>query len=161
LKTPRRLGNTQRFESCHTLYPIGFNCFANSKVVTRVVSSFRLGSSHPFVSSFRYLKNYLKFGCQKICFVECPKKALSKEVFVERQQVGPRQRLTVVSFRRPLTALCREPPSPSVWYSAKMSLPSVLHSVNELVIESRTLPSAALDKGFFAECPTKSTWQSS
>jgi hypothetical protein len=39
-------------------------------------------------------------------------------------------------------------------------VPSVLHSVNELVTESRTLPSAALGKGFFAECPTKSTRQS-
>jgi hypothetical protein len=39
-------------------------------------------------------------------------------------------------------------------------MPRVLHSVNELVTESRTLPSAALGKGFFAECPTKSTRQS-
>jgi hypothetical protein len=38
-------------------------------------------------------------------------------------------------------------------------MPSVLHSVNELVTESRTLPSAALDKDFFAECPRKSTRQ--
>jgi hypothetical protein len=35
----------------------------------------------------------------------------------------------------------------------------VLRSVNELVIESRTLLSAALDKGFFAECPTKNSRQ--
>jgi hypothetical protein len=34
---------------------------------------------------------------------------------------------------------------------------SVLHSVNGLITESRTLPSVALDKGFFAECPRKST----
>jgi hypothetical protein len=39
--------------------------------------------------------------------------------------LGSRQRLTAVSFRRSLTALCREPPSPSVRHSAKMSLPSV------------------------------------
>jgi hypothetical protein len=32
-------------------------------------------------------------------------------------------------------------------------------SVNELVTESRTLSSAALGKGFFAECPRKSTRQ--
>jgi hypothetical protein len=40
-----------------------------------------------------------------------------------------------------------------------MSLPSVLHSVKRLVTESRTLPSAALGKSFFAECPTKGTRQ--
>jgi hypothetical protein len=34
---------------------------------------------------------------------------------------------------------------------------SVLRSVNQLVIESRTLPSAAIGKAFFAECPTKGT----
>jgi hypothetical protein len=36
-------------------------------------------------------------------------------------------------------------------------VPSVLRSVNQLVTESRTLPSAALGKVFFAECPTKGT----
>jgi hypothetical protein len=40
------------------------------------------------------------------------------------------------------------------------SLPRVLLSVNAFVTESWTLPSAALGKGFFAECPTKSTRQS-
>jgi hypothetical protein len=39
-------------------------------------------------------------------------------------------------------------------------VPRVLLSANIVVTESRTLPSAALDKGFFAECPTKNTWQS-
>jgi hypothetical protein len=42
-----------------------------------------------------------------------------------------------------------------------ISVPSVLHSAKRIVIECRTLPSAALGKGFFAECPTKSTRQSS
>jgi hypothetical protein len=41
-----------------------------------------------------------------------------------------------------------------------LAVPSVLHSVNKLFIERRTLPSAALDKVFFAECPIKSTRQS-
>jgi hypothetical protein len=36
-----------------------------------------------------------------------------------------------------------------------ISVPIVLHSVNELVTESRTLPSAALDKGFIAECGSR------
>jgi hypothetical protein len=39
-------------------------------------------------------------------------------------------------------------------------VPRVLLSVNTLFTESRTLPSAALGKVFFAECPTKSTRQS-
>jgi hypothetical protein len=37
---------------------------------------------------------------------------------------------------------------------------SVLHSVNKLFTERRTLPSAALGKVCFAECPIKSTRQS-
>jgi hypothetical protein len=46
-------------------------------------------------------------------------------------------------------------------FAERISVPRVLHSVNELVAESRTLPSAALGKGFFVECPTKSTRKSS
>jgi hypothetical protein len=38
-------------------------------------------------------------------------------------------------------------------------MPSVQHSVNGLFAESLILPSAALDKAFFAECPTKDTRQ--
>jgi hypothetical protein len=39
-------------------------------------------------------------------------------------------------------------------------VPSVLHSVNKFFTERRTLPSAALGKVLFAECPIKSTRQS-
>jgi hypothetical protein len=38
-------------------------------------------------------------------------------------------------------------------------VPSVQHSVKRLVAESLTLPSAALGKAFFVECPTKDTRQ--
>jgi hypothetical protein len=38
-------------------------------------------------------------------------------------------------------------------------MPSVLLSVNVVVTESRTLPSAALGKEFFAECLKKCTRQ--
>ena len=41
-----------------------------------------------------------------------------------------------------------------------LAVPSVLHSVNKLFTERRTLPSAALGKVCFAECPIKSTRQS-
>jgi hypothetical protein len=38
-------------------------------------------------------------------------------------------------------------------------VPCVQHSVKGLFAESLTLPSAALGKAFFAECPTKGTRQ--
>jgi hypothetical protein len=38
-------------------------------------------------------------------------------------------------------------------------VPSVQHSIKGLFAESLTLPSAALGKAFFAECPTKDTRQ--
>jgi hypothetical protein len=41
-----------------------------------------------------------------------------------------------------------------------LDVPSVLHSVNQLFTERRTLPSAVLGKVCFAECPIKSTRQS-
>jgi hypothetical protein len=41
-----------------------------------------------------------------------------------------------------------------------LAVPSVLHSVNKLFTERRSLPSAALGKLGFAECPIKSTRQS-
>jgi hypothetical protein len=40
-----------------------------------------------------------------------------------------------------------------------LAVPSVLHSVNKIFTERRTLPSAALSKVGFAECPIKSTRQ--
>jgi hypothetical protein len=40
-----------------------------------------------------------------------------------------------------------------------LAVPSVLHSVNKLFTERRNLPSAALGKLGFAECPIKSTRQ--
>jgi hypothetical protein len=40
-----------------------------------------------------------------------------------------------------------------------LSVPSVQHSVKSLVAERLVLPSAALGKSFFAECPTKGTRQ--
>jgi hypothetical protein len=118
-----------------------------------------------------------KFGGQnkkiQIFFAECPQKTLGKDSLCRVPAMwhsakkllcrvpagGPRQRLTDVSCRRPLTDLCREPSLPSVWHSAKESLPSVPLSVNELFTERRTLPSVALGKVFCAECPIKSTRQ--
>jgi hypothetical protein len=41
-----------------------------------------------------------------------------------------------------------------------LAVPSALHSVNKIFTERRTLPSAALGKVDFAECPIKNTRQS-
>jgi hypothetical protein len=46
------------------------------------------------------------------------------------------------------------------FFARCFAVPSILHSVNKLFTERRTLSSAALGKGFFVECPTKSTRQS-
>jgi hypothetical protein len=90
----------------------------------------------------------------------------AKKPFCRVPTLGPWQRLTVVSF---MTAA--DGPLPSATFAECLTLgkhvfaesspmPSVLHSVNQLVTESRNLPSAALGKAVFAECPTKGTRQS-
>jgi hypothetical protein len=79
---------------------------------------------------------------------------------------GSRQRLTAVSFRT-----AADGPLPSATFAECFTLGkhvftewgpvlSVQHSVKRLVAESLTLPSAALGKAFFVECPTKGTRQS-
>jgi ferredoxin len=45
-------------------------------------------------------------------------------------------------------------------FAESSPVPSVVHSVNQLVTESRNSLSAALAKAAFAECPTKGTRQS-
>jgi hypothetical protein len=67
---------------------------------------------------------------------------------------GSRQRLTTVSFG---TAV--DGPLPRAPFAECRPVPSVQHSVKGLFAESLTLPSAALGKAFFAECPTKGTRQ--
>ena len=79
--------------------------------------------------------------------------------------VGSRQRLTAVSF-----GTAADGPLPRAPFAECLTLgklvfaewgpvPSVQHSVKRLFAESLTLPSAALGKAFFAECPTKGTRQ--
>jgi hypothetical protein len=79
--------------------------------------------------------------------------------------LGSRQRLTTVSF-----GTAADGPLPSATFAECFTLgkrvvaewgpvPSVQHSVKRLVAESLALPSAALGKAFFAECPTKGTRQ--
>jgi hypothetical protein len=106
-----------------------------------------------------------KFSCQnkkyKNMFYRVSKKTLGKDLLCRVADIwhsaksplcrvptfGPRQRLT------------GDGPLPSATFADCVSVPSVLHSVNELVTESRTLPNAALGNDFFAECPRKSIRQ--
>jgi hypothetical protein len=50
----------------------------------------------------------------------------AKKLLCRVPKLSARQKLTAVSYRRLLTVLCRVPPSPSVWRSAKISLLSVI-----------------------------------
>jgi hypothetical protein len=90
----------------------------------------------------------------------------AKKPFCRVPTLGPRQRLTAVSFMT-----VADDPLPSATFAKCLTLGkhvfaesspvlSVLHSVNQLVTESRNSPSAALGKAVFAECPIKGTRQS-
>jgi hypothetical protein len=79
--------------------------------------------------------------------------------------VGSRQRLTAVS-----SGTAADGPLPRAPFAECLTLgkpffaecrpmPSVQHSVKRLFAERLTLPSAALGKSLFAECPTKGTRQ--
>jgi hypothetical protein len=91
---------------------------------------------------------------------------LGKEGPLPSADLGPRQRLTAVSFRTAVNG-----PLPRAIFVECLTLgkavfaecfavPSVLHSVNKFFTERRTLPSAALGKVYIAECPIESTRQS-
>jgi hypothetical protein len=89
----------------------------------------------------------------------------AKKTFCRAPTIGSRQRLTAVSF-----GTAADGPLPSSLFAECLMLgklvfaqwgpvPSVQHSVKRLFAESLTLPSAALGKAFFTECPTKGTRQ--
>jgi hypothetical protein len=89
----------------------------------------------------------------------------AKKTLCQVPNVGSRQRLTAVSF-----GTAADGPLPRALFAECLTLgklvfaewgpvPSVQHSVKRLFAESLTLPSAALGKAFFAECPTKGTRQ--
>jgi hypothetical protein len=79
--------------------------------------------------------------------------------------VGSRQRLTAVSSGTAADGSLPRAPFAECLTLGKLVfaecrlVPSVQHSVKGLFAESLTLPSAALCKAFFAECPTKDTRQ--
>jgi hypothetical protein len=89
----------------------------------------------------------------------------AKKTLCRVPAVGSRQRLTAVSF-----GTAADGPLPRAPFAECLTLgkldfaesppvPSVQHSVKGLFAERLTLPSAALGKDFFAECPTKGTRQ--
>jgi hypothetical protein len=89
----------------------------------------------------------------------------AKKHLCREPTVGTRQILTVVSFGTAADGFLPRAPFAEYLTLGKLvfaeccPLPSVQHSVTSLCAESLTLPSAALGKAFFAECPTKSTRQ--
>jgi hypothetical protein len=93
------------------------------------------------------------------------RKTLDKEASLPSAKAWCSAKITVVSYRRLLTALCRALPFTECstlgkdFFAECISMPRVLLSVNEIATKSRTLPSAALGKDFFVECPIESTRQ--
>jgi hypothetical protein len=106
-----------------------------------------------------------KIKKMKIYFAECLEMKMKMKPLCRVPAVGFRQRLTVVSF-----GTAADSPLPRAPFAECLTLgklgfaecrpvPSVQHSVKGLFAERLTLPSAALGKSFFAECPTKGTRQ--
>jgi hypothetical protein len=89
----------------------------------------------------------------------------AKKPLCQVPTLGPRQRLSAVSFRTaadgplPRATFAECLPLGKLVFTECIYVPSVLHSVNGIVTECRTLSSAALGKEVFVECPTKSTRQ--
>jgi hypothetical protein len=120
-----------------------------------------------------------KFGGQnkKICFAECPQKALGNSLpSASYLTLDKEYALSSVCFRISaktngcqLQTAANGPLPRAVFvecltlgkgrFAECFSVPRAQHSVNCLVTERRTLPRAILGKVVFAECPIKSTWQ--
>jgi hypothetical protein len=73
--------------------------------------------------------------------------------------VGSRQRPTTADGPLPRAPFAECLTLGKLVFAECRPVPSVQHSVKGLFAESLTLPSAALDKAFFTECPTKGTRQ--
>jgi hypothetical protein len=104
---------------------------------------------------------------KKLYFAECPRiplgKAcsgrgtLGKEASLPSAKARRLTKITAVSYRRLLTALCRAPPFAEclalgeVVFAECLSVLRVMLSVNTIITESRNLSSAVLGKDFFVE----------
>jgi hypothetical protein len=102
----------------------------------------------------------------KAAFAECLLCGTrQRSLFAECQTLALGQRLTAVSFGTAVDGPLPRAPFAECLTLGKLvfaecrPVPSVQHSVKGLFAESLTLPSAALGKAFFAECPTKGTRQ--
>jgi hypothetical protein len=90
---------------------------------------------------------------------------LSKVASLSRVKARLSAKVTIIIYRRLLRALSRASPFSECLtldkavFAECLPVPRVLLSVKVVVTESVTLPSVALDKEFFAECPTESTRQ--
>jgi hypothetical protein len=93
-------------------------------------------------------------------------KTLGKEASLPSAEAWCSAKITVVSYGRLLTALCRAPSFVECsalgkdFFAECISVLRVLLSVNAVVTESSTLPGASLGKDVFVECPIESTRQS-
>src|SRR5690349_1689348 len=80
------------------------------------------------------------------------RRTLDKEASLPSAKAQRSAKITVVSFRWLLMALCRGPlfteclALGTSFFAECVSVPRALLSVNVVITESRTLPSAALDK---------------
>jgi hypothetical protein len=88
----------------------------------------------------------------KLALMSVKRGALGKEDSLSSAKTLLSAKITAVRFRRRLTVLCREPRFAECLALGKgifaecVPVPRVLLSANTVITESRTLPSAALDK---------------
>jgi hypothetical protein len=95
--------------------------------------------------------SYLTFGKES---------ALSSVCFRPSAKTNGRQLQMAANGPLPRAIFAECLPLGKALFAEYFAVPSVLHSVNNLFTERRTLPRAALSKVVFAECPIKSTRQS-
>jgi hypothetical protein len=101
-----------------------------------------------------YHKNF-NWEKKKNILCRVSKNATRQSIVCQVSGLGHSAKITTVSYKRLLTALCR-----ASLFAKCLPIPRLLFSVNVVVTKSRSLPSATLVKDFFAECPIKSTHQS-
>jgi hypothetical protein len=106
------------------------------------------------------LQYHKKFGWKKYTLPSV-KDGTRHNIIGRVSGLGLSVKITVVSYRRMLTSLCRASLFAECLALGKAIFAECLHvprdplSVNVVVTESMTLTSTTLDKYFFVECPKK------